>query len=191
MTNPQPLTLGRIYDHAFYGFRQPSHGEHPETYKVVRHDFACKSVEQAAIAAHLAAEGEEEHSPETSTAMAKALMAELDKATELPRTNRYQIVNRCNSIVKAVLAASGRDKLVEDWISVEEKLPTKRGLYLVTYSNGICMAEFIPAHESHAIKGEWLEAYWGRHDDTITHWMPVPPPALSHAQGKSVAEGKE
>lgn len=73
---------------------------------------------------------------------------------------------------------------VNDWISVQDKLPEKSGWYLVSLVNtrtGHRWEVPVPADYSH---GEWDYAYLGvatwTPDNMVTHWMPRPkPPEVS------------
>lgn len=55
------------------------------------------------------------------------------------------------------------------WVSVEDGLPTKEGLYLVYTRKGFIDVDFF-----HISKDKDVSGYWWQSDLYVTHWMPFP-----------------
>lgn len=60
-----------------------------------------------------------------------------------------------------------------DWISVKDKLPEKRGLYIVAYNP--CLWENVSSEkrvgtDSYRGGGSWAKNKYQK----VTHWMPLP-----------------
>lgn len=72
---------------------------------------------------------------------------------------------------KCVELAEERQK--HRWIPVEERLPEKRGLYLVTCSGRVKGGEYRTINHYNA-DGEWTEGRTRSCGDKILAWMPLP-----------------
>ena len=61
---------------------------------------------------------------------------------------------------------------MNEWISVNEKLPEKPGIYLICTDDEVFSAEYNPRR----IRCAWTDDYEGYCDFSPTHWMPLPEP---------------
>ena len=60
------------------------------------------------------------------------------------------------------------DRKQSEWISVEDRLPKKEGLYLVYTKKGYIEIDRFAIFD--------VGYYWVELEDYVTHWMPLPEP---------------
>lgn len=84
-----------------------------------------------------------------------------------------QIIKKCDD--EAMYASIAyelynADYHKQEWISVEDRLPEKEGVYLVHTTYNIIETEvfYISKHDD--------ISYWWDLDGMVTHWMPLPEP---------------
>ena len=71
-----------------------------------------------------------------------------------------------------------------EWIKVSDRLPETKGFYLVVYANDSNPAESTEYYWSgihwHCddmdIDDDFLDEFERIHNDSVTHWMPLPEP---------------
>lgn len=62
---------------------------------------------------------------------------------------------------------------MSEWISVEDRLPTKYGRYLIRYTQGRTMQTFVADWDYPEEGGRWANVW---PEMTVTYWQPLPPP---------------
>ena len=70
---------------------------------------------------------------------------------------------------------SSKRKQKDNWISVKDRLPNEKGIYLVTYHSyywGNVMPEILIGTDTFRGKTTWAKNKYQR----VTHWMPLPEP---------------
>ena len=92
-------------------------------------------------------------------------MSLFNKALELLRQYKVEPDEDGNNLIKIPYEG------VNNWISVDEKLPEATGWYLVYHSNGkMARCKF------YTIPNEWWYEGLRCHKTRCTHWMPLPQP---------------
>ena len=96
---------------------------------------------------------------------------------------RYPTIEQIrNTEVAACLIANG--VTVQEWISVEDRLPDSNGQYIVTACDEGCAAGEGIWYGTVVVTAEYYNGCWtwyeGGHeydlDGIVTHWMPIPEP---------------
>jgi hypothetical protein len=80
---------------------------------------------------------------------------------------------KCSKIFSATTERGKKVLKMGDWISIEERLPEKKGLYLVAYHPCYwdCVEqELCVGIDTFRGKSTWAKKKYQR----VTHWMPLP-----------------
>ena len=95
-------------------------------------------------------------------------MADRDRMIELMQNATDAMSEHIGGIIATYLAENG--VTVNEWISVEDRLPSESGKYLVcTKKENVYQTKFYSYPESTG--GHWGQKDKGR---SITYWMPLP-----------------
>lgn len=63
---------------------------------------------------------------------------------------------------------------MSDWISVDERRPSKIGVYLCFSSYGVGCAHFLNVFQDVATSNDEGMCNWDGVEYEVTHWMPLP-----------------
>lgn len=63
---------------------------------------------------------------------------------------------------------------MSEWISVEDRLPTAEGEFVV-----FDVMDFMVHHDYFVIPEDGSQPFWNHYGEWVTHWMPLPEPPRS------------
>ena len=94
-----------------------------------------------------------------------------EKLVELIESARYWGSNTSEEIAENLIS---NGVTVQEWISVEEKLPENGG-YVVCIAKRNPFSRFMPM-VARIEKNGWVNPITGQYISEVTHWMPIPQP---------------